>query len=224
MNPEIKNQAEIILAQIYFDHVDIEEIIKWTRLVRSSGFKSLAIYLILNQANRTEKETIKLFLELKSELKIETKNNPESFFKKYALDIAVKYLTDELNAQDTIKKLLRITRESEDKDHYYPIVEFCFKHDILERNIKLKNIAVLKSKEVIQEFNSIILLFAESCHDLNLRVQLSKSSIYQLVEAKYLKSNQYEKLSLLIIDDIILSRGIRKRKINRIIKEFRSKR
>lgn len=224
MNSEIKDKAEIIMAEIYFNVLEVQKVISWAKLVRSMGFNSLASFLIVNNANRSDEEIVRLFLELKSELQIETTNNPEFFYKKYALYVAVQYLKKELKSEKALNKILIITQEADDKDHYLEFVNFCMKYNILERHLKFKNLKNIQTSKAMNELDSIFLHFAEKTHELRLRIQLNKRSLHQLIEARHIDNEVYDDLSLIIIDDILANKGIGKAKIKSILKKIKSER
>lgn len=222
MKSNVIKSAQIIFSKIYFEDITDYEIINWIKKAKETGFNTQNIELALNGTQRTKLEIIKLFLVIIKELNINNTKSPEELFINYAMHIACSYLDDEIIAKKAIHKLLIVTQNSENKDNFYPFIEFCLKHNILLRNLEFINTKILNKKIVINELDEIFLKFAENNHQLKLRQQLEKRSINQIIFARYHDSAVYDRLSIFIMDDIISKCGLDKSEIDDIIKQIKN--
>ena len=218
---DLTYEAQILVAKLYFGDFKVPELIAWARKAKRLRYKSEELTKLSKATRHTREEVIKIFLDAVQSLDLNVVESGSDIFIFRNIDIAIQFLLGKLTPTKALEKTFHLIQESEDKDIYLDFVQFVNSHSIRYEDDEIKLPHRFLAPKVKKELKQIYLAFAEKHYHLKLRNQLKRRSTKQLVFAKYKNSKVYNKLALIIIDDILRIRKVTKKQIENILADLK---
>ena len=204
MSSQIKFQAQILLARLYFEDLNPMHCMSWARSTLKAPRKSHSLLLLADKKSLHDDDVVRLFLQSVKELNLDLSEDKLILTRSYVYYLGERYLTGQINYKMALGAMLSISRRVEKNEQKIlsPFIQVISEFK-LDGDFKMVRNNLKMERKLVKKLRKVFFRFLEEHSGENYRQRFKLMSTWDL--RKFIKNNnkKYQPIAFLIAKDVL---------------------